>query len=208
MKDRMMGILPLSIFLCLNDRKHYGLHIKCKFSQSRNIAYSKITSHIRDFHTSSSTAIKYILNKSESLQIPKIHKESRRSVKFYARTMWASLNTCESHRHKTGHLNYRNYLAISPKGSRIFTLVTLTRFLFSSYLQTTARIGLNWFRYPTISINIQHEIKVTDNIYLRLYSPLLGLGRFSSFLMFYTVGSTPWTGDQPVAMPLPAHRIT
>jgi hypothetical protein len=33
-----------------------------------------------------------------------------------------------------------------------------------------------------------------------------GLGRFFSFLMFYRVGRTPWTGDQPVARPLPAHR--
>jgi hypothetical protein len=37
---------------------------------------------------------------------------------------------------------------------------------------------------------------------------LLGLGRFFSFLIFYTVGRTPWTGDQPVARPLPAHRTT
>jgi hypothetical protein len=35
---------------------------------------------------------------------------------------------------------------------------------------------------------------------------LLALGRFFSFLIFYTVSRTPWTGDQPVARPLPAHR--
>jgi hypothetical protein len=28
-----------------------------------------------------------------------------------------------------------------------------------------------------------------------------------SFLILYTVGRTPWAGDQPVAMPLSAHRI-
>jgi hypothetical protein len=43
-------------------------------------------------------------------------------------------------------------------------------------------------------------------MYLRLYSPLLGLGHFFSFLIFYTVVRTPWTGDQPVTRPLPAHR--
>jgi hypothetical protein len=37
---------------------------------------------------------------------------------------------------------------------------------------------------------------------------LLDLGRFFSFLIFYTVGSTPWTGDQPAARPLPTHRTT
>jgi hypothetical protein len=44
------------------------------------------------------------------------------------------------------------------------------------------------------------------SICLWLYNPLLGLGRFFSFLIFYTVGRTPWTGDQPVARPLPAQR--
>jgi hypothetical protein len=36
--------------------------------------------------------------------------------------------------------------------------------------------------------------------------PFVGPWRFFSFLTFYTVGRTPWTGDQPVAWPLPAHR--
>jgi hypothetical protein len=44
-------------------------------------------------------------------------------------------------------------------------------------------------------------------IYLWLYSPLLDLGSFFSFLILYTVSRTPWAGDQPVARPLPTHRI-
>jgi hypothetical protein len=43
---------------------------------------------------------------------------------------------------------------------------------------------------------------------LLLYSPLLGLGRVFSFLILYTVGRIPWTGDQPVARILPIHRKT
>jgi hypothetical protein len=35
---------------------------------------------------------------------------------------------------------------------------------------------------------------------------LLGLGRFFSLIIFYTVGRTPGTGDRPVARPLPASR--
>jgi hypothetical protein len=35
---------------------------------------------------------------------------------------------------------------------------------------------------------------------------LLDLGSFFCFLILYTVGRTPWTGDQPVARPLPTHR--
>jgi hypothetical protein len=42
---------------------------------------------------------------------------------------------------------------------------------------------------------------------LWLYSRL-DLGRFFSFLILYTVGRTPWTGDQPVARPLPTHKTT
>jgi hypothetical protein len=37
---------------------------------------------------------------------------------------------------------------------------------------------------------------------------LLNLGRFFSFLILYTVGRTPWTGDQPVARPLPTQNNT
>jgi hypothetical protein len=48
----------------------------------------------------------------------------------------------------------------------------------------------------------------TLHIYLWPYSPLLDLGRFFSFLVIYTLGRTPWTGDQPVARPLPTHRTT
>jgi hypothetical protein len=36
------------------------------------------------------------------------------------------------------------------------------------------------------------------SIYLWLHSPLLGLGRFFTFLILYTVGRTRWTRNQPV----------
>jgi hypothetical protein len=49
-------------------------------------------------------------------------------------------------------------------------------------------------------------VKVLVNICPWLYSPLLALGRFLSFFVCYRVGRTPWTGDQPVARPLPPHR--
>jgi hypothetical protein len=59
-------------------------------------------------------------------------------------------------------------------------------------------------RYSTV-------LCISSNLFiyylLWLYSPLLGLCRFFSFLILYTVGSTPWTGDQPDARPLPTHRI-
>jgi hypothetical protein len=39
-------------------------------------------------------------------------------------------------------------------------------------------------------------------------SPLLDLSRFFIFFILYIVGSTPWTGVQPVARPLPTRRTT
>jgi hypothetical protein len=50
------------------------------------------------------------------------------------------------------------------------------------------------------------------HIYLSIYlsmalQPLCwALSDFSVSWSLYTVGRTPWTGDQPVARPLPAHR--
>jgi hypothetical protein len=41
---------------------------------------------------------------------------------------------------------------------------------------------------------------------MMMYSSLLGLGHFFSFLILYTVGRTPWTGDQPIARPPLTHR--
>jgi hypothetical protein len=54
--------------------------------------------------------------------------------------------------------------------------------------------------------------KRRENINLPTYLPtygstaLLDLGRFFSFLILHAVGRTPWTGDHPVARPLPTHR--
>jgi hypothetical protein len=42
---------------------------------------------------------------------------------------------------------------------------------------------------------------------LWLYSALLDLCPFFSFLIIYLVGIIPWTGDQRLAMPLPIHRM-
>jgi hypothetical protein len=43
---------------------------------------------------------------------------------------------------------------------------------------------------------------------LWLYSPLLDLGHFFSFLILFTVGRIPCTGDQTVAGLLPTHKTT
>jgi hypothetical protein len=48
-----------------------------------------------------------------------------------------------------------------------------------------------------------------SSIYISIYGStvlLLDLGRFFNFLVLYIIGMPPWTGDQPVARPLPTHR--
>jgi hypothetical protein len=48
------------------------------------------------------------------------------------------------------------------------------------------------------------------SIYLSIYgsTALVDLGRLFTSLILYTVGRTPWTGDQSVARPLTTHRTT
>jgi hypothetical protein len=47
---------------------------------------------------------------------------------------------------------------------------------------------------------------IHPSIYLWLYSPC-GPWSLSQFITLYTVGRTPWMGDQLVARSLPTHRI-
>jgi hypothetical protein len=56
--------------------------------------------------------------------------------------------------------------------------------------------------------NISIYLSIYLPVCLWLCSPSLDLGRFFSFLTLYTVGKTPWTGDQPVARSLPTYRTT
>jgi hypothetical protein len=58
---------------------------------------------------------------------------------------------------------------------------------------------------PALARSQSYDALVFLSLSLWLYGPLLGLVRFFSFLILYTVGRTPWTGDQPVAGLLPAH---
>jgi hypothetical protein len=59
----------------------------------------------------------------------------------------------------------------------------------------------------TRQINIIIIIIINIIIIITTLQPLVGPLLFSSFLILYTVGGTPWTGDQPVARPLCTHRI-
>jgi hypothetical protein len=81
----------------------------------------------------------------------------------------------------------------------------------SVYLPIYLSIYLSIYRSIYLS---PHSVRrsihpsIHRSVYLWLYSPLLRLGCFFSFLILYAVGRTPWTGDQPVARPIPTHRRT
>jgi hypothetical protein len=55
-----------------------------------------------------------------------------------------------------------------------------------------------------------HYTRTENTVYLSMapQSFLLVLYCFFSLLILYTVSRTPWTGDQPVAKPLPTQRTT
>jgi hypothetical protein len=59
------------------------------------------------------------------------------------------------------------------------------------------------------SLNARGQVchpNITETL-LWLYSPL-DLSQFFTSLILFTVCRTPWTGDQPVARPIPTHRTT
>jgi hypothetical protein len=61
--------------------------------------------------------------------------------------------------------------------------------------------------YPPIHPSIYPSVCLSVCLCMAV-QPFVGLGLFFSFLILYTVGSTPWTDDQPVAWQLPTHRTT
>jgi hypothetical protein len=58
-----------------------------------------------------------------------------------------------------------------------------------------------------LSICLSLYLSIYLSVYLWLYSLLLYLGRVFNLLILYTVGTIPWTGDQPVATEQQKHRI-
>jgi hypothetical protein len=76
-----------------------------------------------------------------------------------------------------------------------------------------------WQRLPYVYVHEQDTFQIKHSyncrlpqnifiylsIYLCLYSPFFGADRFSVSII-YTVGRTPWKGEQPVTRPLPTQN--
>jgi hypothetical protein len=76
-------------------------------------------------------------------------------------------------------------------------------FIFNTILQLLLHGAYLWDK------NIYAIMRPTETVvfFLWLYS-FLDFGRFFSFVILYTGGRTPWTGDQPFARPLSTPRTT
>jgi hypothetical protein len=84
---------------------------------------------------------------------------------------------------------------------------------FGTYSDTSEILWVIWTRVPMAllfvyeKLNRLHYLSLYLSIYLWLYS-LVDFGRFFRFLILYTFSRTPWTGDQPIASPLPTQNNT
>jgi hypothetical protein len=101
-------------------------------------------------------------------------------------------------------INYRTNLCVIVQCSRSPKLYDFWSF----YGMHTKQIQLHNLTQVALNLQLNFISGKSTSIYLWLYSPLLELGRFFSFLIPYTVARTPWTGDQPVARPLPTQSNT
>jgi hypothetical protein len=81
----------------------------------------------------------------------------------------------------------------------------------SRKLRRLISININLLYYSVFlylnSTDVFQKLFLSMCIYLWLYSPY-GTSPLFQFLNLHTVSRTPWTGDQSVARPLPAHRTT
>jgi hypothetical protein len=107
---------------------------------------------------------------------------------------------------RIGTCSYRSYTSVLLLSSNTAVHCVLPRY----YCNEEKR---RVYRAKTVSLacKLKHSNKGTELIIffsLGLCSPFLSLYRIFSFLILYTVGRTIWTGDQPVARPLPTQRTT
>jgi hypothetical protein len=78
-------------------------------------------------------------------------------------------------------------------------------------LYSHLRLDLPRGLYPSgfLGIYLSIYLSLCLSIYLSIaLQSLVGPWPFFSFLILYTIGRTPWTGDQSITRPLPTHRTT
>jgi hypothetical protein len=83
----------------------------------------------------------------------------------------------------------------------------------SVYLSVCLSVYLSTYLSVCLYIYLAIYLSICLSTYLSIYlsmalQPFVGPWPLFSFLIFYTNGTTPWAGDQPIARPLPTHRTT
>jgi hypothetical protein len=103
---------------------------------------------------------------------------------------------------------------MSPSVHRKLSVEGSVTFLYGTWnLYIFMRVSVTWVSLIPIGClsSLHDSVKLqrlcTLSLSLWLYRPL-DIGRFFSFLILYTASRTPWTGDHPIARPLPTHRTT
>jgi hypothetical protein len=129
---------------------------------------------------------------------------TRRFITVFTRALHWSLPWSRSIRSIPPHPIYLRSILVLSSHVYIFLVVS---FLMAFPLKSTMHSSSPHACYIYLPTYLPTYPSIHLSTYLRLYSPLLDLARFLSFFNFYTVGRTPCTGDQPVARPVPAHRI-
>jgi hypothetical protein len=147
-----------------------------------------------------------------------IHVVSRRLIQLITVITYSNISTLELSRCsdglRDGHLRFR-----FPAGGRDFSLLHSVPTDCGAHPDPSPMVtGLSFpggkvvwawsWPFTAIKCRDQEWWSSIPLLFLWLYSPFLGLGRFFSYLIRYTVGRTPWTGNQPVARHLPKRRIT
>jgi hypothetical protein len=81
---------------------------------------------------------------------------------------------------------------------------------YQKLISTLKQIQIDQLSYSMTLKNTQISLLKFHSLYSSICVSTvlsLDLGRFCSFLILHTVGRSPWSGDQPVARPLPTHKI-
>jgi hypothetical protein len=101
----------------------------------------------------------------------------------------------------------------------IFISVSAVSLLFSVYLSSLGLLSNGLFNIlffyvleidPLSSMHdtVSQILPIFRFFFLSMTTPLWTLATFFSFLILYTVGRTPWTGNQPVTEPLSTQNNT
>jgi hypothetical protein len=113
------------------------------------------------------------------------------------------------------------FIALSYSAPFIIKQATIFCYCLDNRNDSPLWNGSSWLRFEVMYVHktssIWNFFIINSLFYIFMYlsvclsmalQPFVGPWPLYSVLIFYTVAKTLWTGDQPIARPLPAHRTT